>query len=274
MDEPRTGGGLRSSRRGFGSDDYYFSARRPGRQYSSYGEDMMLVLFLICILATLVTVHRAACYRQIQDARRNTPLRHILPIPEDRPPPYINRYPDSVDGPSSIVHSSSGPKPLTESPPPTYEEALARHATAQDTLEEQPAQTDQLPSGIELEPRGEASENVQIGTNIVPNQNPPVVSSGGTEDTNPDIQHTISALVTSPQLSSVEDQVMRSEEDVKKDEEVIIHKEVANVKDNNTCVVDIENENISAIDETDVLIVNDARNKIQVGAKGDDEVNA
>ena len=95
LDGPRTGGGLRSNRRGFDSEDYYFSARRPARQYNAYGEDMMLVLFLVCILATLVTVHRAACYRQIQDARRNTPLRHIIPIPEDNPPPYTHRYPDS-----------------------------------------------------------------------------------------------------------------------------------------------------------------------------------
>ena len=95
LDGPRTGGGLRSNRRGFDSEDYYFSARRSARQYNAYGEDMMLVLFLVCILATLVTVHRAACYRQIQDARRNTPLRHIIPIPEDNPPPYTHRYPDS-----------------------------------------------------------------------------------------------------------------------------------------------------------------------------------
>ena len=80
---------------------------------------MMLILFLVCILATLVTVHRAACYRwvlesshdynqpypnlisvlsrSIQDARRNTPLRHLLPIAEDRPPPYMTNMPDSGD---------------------------------------------------------------------------------------------------------------------------------------------------------------------------------
>ena len=57
----------------------------------------MLILFLVCILATLVTVHRAACYRSIQDARRNSPLRHLLPIAEDRPPPYITSMPDSGD---------------------------------------------------------------------------------------------------------------------------------------------------------------------------------
>ena len=55
----------------------------------------MLILFLVCILATLVTVHRAACYRSIQDARRNSPLRHLLPIAEDRPPPYMTSMPDS-----------------------------------------------------------------------------------------------------------------------------------------------------------------------------------
>lgn len=60
-----------------------------------FAEDMMLILFLVCILATLVTVHRAACYRSIQDARRNSPLRHLLPIAEDRPPPYMTSMPDS-----------------------------------------------------------------------------------------------------------------------------------------------------------------------------------
>ena len=32
-------------------------------QYIGFAEDMMLILFLVCILATLVTVHRATCYR-------------------------------------------------------------------------------------------------------------------------------------------------------------------------------------------------------------------
>ena len=35
--------------------------------------------------------------RSIQDARRNTPLRHLLPIAEDRPPPYMTNMPDSGD---------------------------------------------------------------------------------------------------------------------------------------------------------------------------------
>ena len=35
-------------------------------QYIGFAEDMMLILFLVCILATLVTVHRATCYRQFQ----------------------------------------------------------------------------------------------------------------------------------------------------------------------------------------------------------------
>merc|ERR1719168_506546 len=81
LEEPRTGGGLRS--RQFDAEEYFFGGRRPPRvqqQYIGFAEDMMLILFLVCILATLVTVHRAACYRSIQDARRNTPLRHILPL--------------------------------------------------------------------------------------------------------------------------------------------------------------------------------------------------
>jgi hypothetical protein len=34
-------------------------------------------------------------FRQFQDARRNSPLRHILPIADDQPPPYISRQSDS-----------------------------------------------------------------------------------------------------------------------------------------------------------------------------------
>ena len=45
--------------------------------------------------------------RWLQDARRNFPLRHILPIAEDLPPPY---------------------KAASETPPPSYEEALYRQA--------------------------------------------------------------------------------------------------------------------------------------------------
>ena len=109
-----------------------------------FAEDMMLILFLVCILATLVTVHRAACYRSIQDARRNSPLRHLLPIAEDRPPPYMTSMPDSgnkmsvemsshdhthvisADGLTSLMNSAAVPKPASETPPPSYEEALYR----------------------------------------------------------------------------------------------------------------------------------------------------
>ena len=88
----------------------------------------MLILFLVCILATLVTVHRAACYRSLQDARRNTPLRHILPLAEDRPPPYVTNSRDSTDGLSELINSVSVPKSQSETPPPTYEEALYRQS--------------------------------------------------------------------------------------------------------------------------------------------------
>lgn len=90
----------------------------------------MLILFLVCILATLVTVHRATCYRQFQEARRNTPLRHLLPIAEDRPPPYSHTgHTDAVDGiPEVVCTGSSLPKRISETPPPTYEEALYRNS--------------------------------------------------------------------------------------------------------------------------------------------------
>jgi len=174
LDEPRTGGGLRSSRRNFDSEEYYFSGRRPPRQYNAYGEDMMLILFLVCILATLVTVHRAACYRQIQDARRNTPLRHILPIPEDRPPPYTNRTTDSVDGLMSIARTSSGPKPLTEAPPPTYEEALVRQTTIPGDIEEQTGSAEQVET-VNPDLVGEVQETV---TETVPVVNSPLSQTG------------------------------------------------------------------------------------------------
>jgi len=133
LDEPRTGGGLRSHRRdNFNADEYFFGGRRPPRvhqQYIGFAEDMMLILFLVCILATLVTVHRATCYRQFQEARRNTPLRHLLPIAEDRPPPYSHtRADDTVDGIPEVVCSGSLPKRVSETPPPSYEEALYRNS--------------------------------------------------------------------------------------------------------------------------------------------------
>ena len=130
IEEPRTGGGLRS-RQFDVPEDYFFGARRPPRvqqQYIGFAEDMMLILFLVCILATLVTVHRAACYRSLQDARRNTPLRHILPLAEDRPPPYVTNSHDSTDGLSELINSVSVPKSQSETPPPTYEEALYRQS--------------------------------------------------------------------------------------------------------------------------------------------------
>eukprot|EP00090_Calanus_glacialis_P013931 TRINITY_DN22563_c0_g1_i1.p1 TRINITY_DN22563_c0_g1~~TRINITY_DN22563_c0_g1_i1.p1 ORF type:complete len:443 (-),score=123.09 TRINITY_DN22563_c0_g1_i1:135-1463(-) len=160
LDEPRTGGGLKSNKRNLEGEEYFYSGRRPPRvqqQYIGFAEDLMLILFLVCILATLVTVHRAACYRQIQDARRNTPLRHILPIPEDRPPPYPHGQSESVDGLSAIVLSSAGPKPLTESPPPTYEEALDRNTVRLTELEERVGQAQQE----EGERRDDTSENTQ-----------------------------------------------------------------------------------------------------------------
>lgn len=133
LDEPRTGGGLRSHRRdNFNADEYFFGGRRPPRvhqQYIGFAEDMMLILFLVCILATLVTVHRATCYRQFQEARRNTPLRHLIPIAEDRPPPYSHtRADDTVDGIPEVVCSGSLPKRVSETPPPSYEEALYRNS--------------------------------------------------------------------------------------------------------------------------------------------------
>jgi len=165
LDEPRTGGGLRS--RNFEADDYFFSGRRPPRvqqQYIGFAEDMMLILFLVCILATLVTVHRAACYRSIQDARRNTPLRHLLPIAEDRPPPYMTSMPDSADGLTTLMNSAAVPKPASETPPPSYEEALYRQSVrlpgAGPVTEESqsPGATPVVTSEVRVEEAGNQSE--------------------------------------------------------------------------------------------------------------------
>jgi len=124
FDEPRTGGGLKHY-----TDDIFFKrGRRVPQQYVGFVEDMMLVLFLVCILVTLITVHRASCYRQFQDARRNSPLRHILPIGDDQPPPYSERQ-DSVDGGlAEVVTEPNAPKRQSETPPPSYEEALYRNS--------------------------------------------------------------------------------------------------------------------------------------------------
>ena len=40
-------------------------------------------------------IKTCSCFRSIQDARRNTPLRHLLPLAEDRPPPYVTNSHDS-----------------------------------------------------------------------------------------------------------------------------------------------------------------------------------
>jgi len=271
LDEPRTGGGLRSHRRGFDSEDYYFSARRPARQYNAYGEDMMLVLFLVCILATLVTVHRAACYRQIQDARRNTPLRHILPIPEDNPPPYTHRYPDNVDGPSSIVHSS--PKPLTEAPPPTYEEALERQAIAQNSIVETHVEQNHTNStDLSMEDREETDENVEV-VNTEINDALPVQSTVEQELINPYRLDTVEGVLPKTEDVTLKlDEEGQEEQDVEiggnevRIDETLLNQDVGTNPANNSasesdntcedivCTVNIENETNIDKEETVKLI--------------------
>lgn len=50
--------------------DHYYTFGRRSRvhhgfnpQYIKFVEDAMLVLFLLCVLVTLLVVHRASCYR-------------------------------------------------------------------------------------------------------------------------------------------------------------------------------------------------------------------
>lgn len=152
IDGPRTGGGLKHR---FYPDDFFFRRRpRSHQQYIGFVEDMMLILFLICILVTLIAVHRASCYRQFLEARRNTPLRYILPIAEDRPPPYTDQRPDTVDGLTSVVvgeGSGSDDKGRSETPPPSYDEALTRvqlpsETSAPQSLPQPATQDPELPT--------------------------------------------------------------------------------------------------------------------------------
>jgi len=125
LEEPRTGGGLRSR---FHPDDIFFKrGKQVTHQYDGFVEDKTLVLFLIVMLVILVSVFKANCYRQFQDARRNTPLRHLLPIAEDQPPPYPEPR-DSADGLAEVATDENLPKRQSETPPPTYHEALNRNA--------------------------------------------------------------------------------------------------------------------------------------------------
>lgn len=105
----------------------------------------MLVLFLLCVLVTLLVVHRASCYRQFRHARRNGPLRFIIPHRDDLPPPYSQYGPatselavpvegdgtddsdiGNIDNPDGAnTRAGTGNKRRSETPPPTYDEALA-----------------------------------------------------------------------------------------------------------------------------------------------------
>lgn len=108
--EPRTGGGLVARPGGehvlSGSEflDHYYTFGRRNRMnagfhhphYIKFVEDAMLVLFLLCVLVTLMVVHRASCYRQFRNSRRNGHLRYIIPHRDDQPPPYSQYMPAAV----------------------------------------------------------------------------------------------------------------------------------------------------------------------------------
>merc|ERR1719433_2369391 len=207
LDEPRTGGGLRSHRRdNFNADEYFFGGRRPPRvhqQYIGFAEDMMLILFLVCILATLVTVHRATCYRQFQEARRNTPLRHLIPIAEDRPPPYSHtRADDAVDGiPEVVCSGGSLPKRVSETPPPSYDEALYRNSVRLPGLqtETQTRAVDVTVEDTSLPSLIPTSTPIETSPDLLPNhpQASPTTSSPSLEATTPS-----SPTTSSPSLEA------------------------------------------------------------------------
>lgn len=227
LDEPRTGGGLRSHRRdNFNADEYFFGGRRPPRvhqQYIGFAEDMMLILFLVCILATLVTVHRATCYRQFQEARRNTPLRHLIPIAEDRPPPYSHtRADDTVDGIPEVVCSGSLPKRVSETPPPSYEEALYRNSVRLPGLqtETQTRAVDVTMEDTSLPSLIPTSTPIETSPDLLPNHPQaasPTTSSPSLEATTP----------SSPlYLASAEGTTVTTEETEKKEgEEQVVEEE-------------------------------------------------
>jgi len=110
--------------------------------YIKFVEDAMLVLFLLCVLVTLLVVHRGSCYRQIRSARRNGPLRYIIPHPDDLPPPYSNYGPavanegQGSEGTRNIAPDvdDDSDKNRTETPPPSYDEALAISSNNPDNL--------------------------------------------------------------------------------------------------------------------------------------------
>merc|ERR1719367_1734581 len=75
-----TVGGFRRSDDLFQQPNYYFDPNQHLHTskyakfhptYIKFVEDAMLVLFLLCVLITLLVVHRGSCYRQIRQARRN-----------------------------------------------------------------------------------------------------------------------------------------------------------------------------------------------------------
>jgi len=238
LDEPRTGGGLRSHRRdNFNADEYFFGGRRPPRvhqQYIGFAEDMMLILFLVCILATLVTVHRATCYRQFQEARRNTPLRHLIPIAEDRPPPYSHtRADDTVDGIPEVVCSGSLPKRVSETPPPSYEEALYRNSVRLPGLQTESQQSravdvtmedTSLPASLLLTPPPTAT-TTSTSTSTATATTTTIPSSSPADQTLPNQPQATSpslepATPSSPlYLASAEGATVPTEETEKKEEE-------------------------------------------------------
>jgi len=101
----QTLGGFRRSEDIFNQPFYFDHSSRLHSKYAKFHpsyikfvEDAMLVLFLLCVLVTLLVVHRGSCYRQIRSARRNGPLRYIIPHPDDLPPPYSNYGPAVANG--------------------------------------------------------------------------------------------------------------------------------------------------------------------------------
>jgi len=148
--------------------------------YIKFVEDAMLVLFLLCVLITLLVVHRGSCYRQIRQARRNGPLRFIIPHPDDLPPPYSNYGPatagttndgqsranrgngnvatDDVDG-NNMVDLED--KNRSETPPPSYDEALAINIQAPENP---------------LHPPDGATSNDNLFVALPPNTPPPPLS--------------------------------------------------------------------------------------------------
>ena len=127
-----------------------------------------------------------------------------------------------MDGLTSIVSSSSGPKPLSEAPPPTYEEALDRRTVRLTDIEEQPGHAGQEEvNGADLAREGQDSNIENIDG----------VSSEPTEDTVLQAREEIlEPQITNSENIDIEDTVLERLE-LTGDDQILSEGQVAAISD-------------------------------------------